>query len=758
MEQLFLTILRMSLSACPVILAVLLVRLLLTGAPKKWSYFLWSVVGFRLICPVSFQAAFSLFSAAPIQMQQMQPLQPMTPVNPVPVAEPAAAPIQIAAPEITESAVRLWPTVGIILWCVGMAALVIYSLVRVLRLRSLLLDAVIIEPGVWQSDRISTPFLMGLIHPKIYIPTGTDPETTRYVLAHERVHLSRGDHWIKLLAFLILTVHWFNPLCWLAFLLMNRDMELSCDERVLAEHGGIARAYSLSLLHFAAGRRFPGPGMLAFGEPDVKRRIQNVLHWQQPKRWATILAALLCTVAVAACAANPINDPEREAIKNVAMEAGRLSVSQSAVVDTNGQLIPGIEDLYEQQLGEVFTEDSGYIRQYADTMRQIVEHFNDDTDVLLDHQITDFKLKKLKIDGDQATAVCRVKSLQRYIPHREDGYAAVFTASRETVTYTLLKGTDGIWRVKSFDSEDYLSGTPLELGMIGNYKEKVFPTRAEACQYAASIGPSAQEDTNAESAAIRRLMNLQAADIQEFISRFSSSDPAYNDALAAAIRNAAGKAVQASDEDMISMPWYWAELYLSKNSDGGISHETIYFQEELTAPVVYAQYQNPETKVSERLRIEDETLYWLIRNNFTLTERVELSALALYWDPIHSRAADTVQRDDFLTGYDITSFYKVDTLANDVHTYDVYYWCAAYDVTDPYMFPFAGGAGLDSQGRVIGLNEEECYFIVREDGACFFTGFDVPFGFTDDESIRARALELLQNAEQQALSQGINHP
>ncbi len=757
MANLFETILRMSLSACPVILAVLLVRLLLTGASKKWSYLLWSVVGFRLICPVSFQAAFSLFSAAPMQIQQMQPLQPITPVNPVPVAEPAAAPIQITAPEITESAVRLWPTVGIILWCLGMAALVIYSLVRVLRLRSLLLDAVRIESGVWQSDRISTPFLMGLLHPKIYLPTGTDPETMRYVLAHERVHLQRGDHWVKALAFLILTVHWFNPLCWLAFLLMNRDMELSCDERVLAEHGSIARAYSLSLLHFATGRRFPGPGMLAFGEPDVKRRIQNVLRWRQPKRWATILASLLCVVAVAACAANPLNDAEREAIKNVAMEAGRLSVSQSAVVDTNGQLIPGIEDLYEQQLREVFTEDSGYIRQYADTMRLIVEGFNDDTDVLLDHQIMDFKLRKLKLNGDQATAVCRVKSLQRYIPHREDGgYDVIFAASQEKVTYTLIKGDDGQWRVQSFDSENYTFGTPLEMGILGNYKEKTFPTREEACQYAASVGPSAQEDANAEGAAIRRLMNLQAADIREFISRFSSSDPAYNDTLAAAIRNAAGKAVQASEEDMIPMPWYWAELYLSKNTGPG--SETIYFQEELTEPLVYVQYVNPETKVSERLRIEDETLYWLIRNNFTLPERVDTSALALYWDTIHSRAADTVQRSDFLTGYDITSFYKMDTLVNDVHTYDVYYWCAAYDVTDPYQFPFAGGAGLDSQGRVIGLNEEECYFIVREDGAYFFMSFETPFGYADHEDIRARCLELIQNAEQQALSQGMNHP
>ena len=312
MEPLFLTVLRMSLSASAVILAVLLIRVLLRRAPKKWFYLLWSVVGFRLCCPVSFRSAFSLFAVAPTQAHKVEQLLSEAPMAAGPTAVPSTVTVPTAAPQIPAapqmSTMHLWPTLGIIVWCIGMAALLIYSLVRILRLRALLLDAVQLELGVWQSDRITTPFLMGLIHPKIYIPTEADAETRRYVLAHERVHIRRGDHWIKAFAFLLLMVHWFNPLCWLAFVLMNRDMELSCDERVLAEHGPIARSYSLSLLHFATARRFPAPEMLAFGESDVKRRVKNVLKWKRPKRWVSISAGILCIVAVAACAANPTSD------------------------------------------------------------------------------------------------------------------------------------------------------------------------------------------------------------------------------------------------------------------------------------------------------------------------------------------------------------------------------------------------------------------------------------------------------------------
>ncbi len=578
MDGLFFSILRMSLSASVVIAAVLLVRLILTGAPKKWSYLLWSVVGFRLCCPVSFQSAFSLFSVAPEQIPRVQMNLPGVPVNAVPVIEPSMSPTPAAVTEIT-SPLHLWPTLGIALWCVGMAVLLIYSLVRVLRLRSLLLDAVHMEPGVWQSDRIASPFLMGLLHPTIYVPIGTDAETLRYVLAHERVHLRRGDHWVKALAFLLLAVHWFNPLCWLAFLLMNRDMELSCDECVLAENGSASRDYSLSLLHFATLGRFPGPGMLAFGESDVTRRVKNVLRWKQPKRWATITAALVCAAAVAACAANPKTDTEREALRNVAMEASRLSSSQSCVVDSNGALVPGVVDAYKQQLRAVFTEDSGYISQYAETMKQLVDSFDDTTDVVQEHQITECSIQKLTINGDQATLVCKVKSLQKYIPHREDGgYSVIFAASKETVTYTLQKSGEQ-WRVQSFTLDDYVFGTPFEMGILGSYREKTFLTREEACRYAASHTSEAQsEPAPDESAAIQRMQHLQGEDILQFAGSFSASDPNYNDTVAAAIRSAAVHGTPEQEEPSGLIEWYFADLYLSKLPSGGFGTGKAMFQ------------------------------------------------------------------------------------------------------------------------------------------------------------------------------------
>ena len=754
METLFLTVLRMSLSASAVILVVLMIRTVLRRAPKKWSYLLWSVVGFRLCCPVSFRSAFSLFAVAPAQAQRVEHLLSETPVAAAPTLAPSTVTLPTAAPQITTapqiSTVHLWPTLGIIVWCIGMAALLIYSLVRILRLRSLLIDAVQLEPGVWQSDRVATPFLMGLIHPKVYIPVETDAETRRYVLAHERVHLRRRDHWIKAFAFLLLMLHWFNPLCWLAFVLMNRDMELSCDERVLAEYGAFARSYSLSLLHFATAGRFPAPEMLAFGESDVKRRVKNALKWKKPKRWVTVLAAVLCVAAVAACAANPRDegeDLEREAIRSAAIQATELSTRQSQVVDANGSLLPDIADAYEEQLQEVFTEDSGYISQYTETMRLIVDHFDKNTDVVVSSDVMEFQVQNLKVDGDRATLVSRVKSLQRYIPHREDGsYAVVFAASKEKVTYTLEKGGDGKWRVASFTSEDYVFGSPKEMGFTGEYEEKTFPTREEACRYAASYAPGVQNaDTSSESMAIQRMLTLQGDDILYFASRMTPEDSAYYDAFAAALRNAAAHGAAEKEEAYSTMVWYFADLYLSALPGGGFGTgcESFHFEENLTEPVIHIYYENPQANVSERLQLEDDELYWLIRNNYTFSERVETAALAPYKDIIHRRAADTSERIDGLSGYDLISFYSVDSLSDSVHQYEVYVWYAAYHTDDPNALILAGGVGLDSQGRVIGLHEEDCYFVVRDDGVYRFMGFDVPFGY-DDASIRAHNLELVQ--------------
>jgi len=331
MEALFLKILNMSITASWIILAVLALRLLLRKAPKKYSYALWSVVAFRLCCPVSFRAAFSLLgllnfgrkpavsgAAIPAVPAGSQPSgemvyvpsdigyarQPEVHIGSEAVSEVISGSLPPASPMTSINPMQVLLFLAAAIWCAGMAALVLYSVISWLRLRYRLRKATWMAENVWQSEQVGSPFIFGLIKPKIYMPYHLDSETLRYVLEHERYHLKHGDHLIKVFAFLLLTVHWFNPLCWLAFYLMGKDMEMRCDEAVLQKNGGI-KPYGTALLSFAANRRFPLAGPLAFGESGVKSRIKNILRWKRPRLWVSVAAIALCLVALLACAANP---------------------------------------------------------------------------------------------------------------------------------------------------------------------------------------------------------------------------------------------------------------------------------------------------------------------------------------------------------------------------------------------------------------------------------------------------------------------
>ena len=322
MEAVFLKVLNMSLSAAAVTVAVLLARLLLRRAPKKWSYLLWLVVAFRLVCPVSFSAPFSLLrltaqSAAVTQSGSAASelayipqdigymAQPRVYVGTPAVSEAISGALPAATPMNSANPMQIWIALGAALWCVGMAALLLYAVISYVNLRRRLRGAVRVEDGVYETDAVRAPFILGLFAPTVYLPVGLEGEPMHYVLAHERFHIRHGDHAVKLLAFLLLCVHWFDPLIWLAFYLMCRDMEMRCDEAVLALESGITKPYSMALLAFATERRFPSPSPLCFGETGVKERIKNVLRWKKPRAWVSVCAALLCVVAVAACAANP---------------------------------------------------------------------------------------------------------------------------------------------------------------------------------------------------------------------------------------------------------------------------------------------------------------------------------------------------------------------------------------------------------------------------------------------------------------------
>ncbi len=325
MEHLFLTVLNMSLTASYIILAVLLLRLCLRRAPKKYSYALWGVVGFRLLCPFSFSSVFSLFSLRPFDMtaaqaaggaaltylpQDLALMETPQVTTGLPFLNAALNPsLPAAAPAASANPLQIWLFVGAVVWLVGVCGFLLYALLSALRLRRALRSAVRYEGDptgrVYCSEAVASPFLFGLFRPRIYLPYGLSKEAAAHVLSHERCHLKRSDHLWRLLGYLLLALHWFNPLVHLAFACLTRDMEQSCDEAVLAKDPGLRKEYCSTLLALSCRRRLPTPSPLAFGESGVKGRIKNALRCHKPKAYVTAIAAAVTALGLAACAANP---------------------------------------------------------------------------------------------------------------------------------------------------------------------------------------------------------------------------------------------------------------------------------------------------------------------------------------------------------------------------------------------------------------------------------------------------------------------
>ena len=318
MTHVFGKILEMSAVAGIVIVAVLIVRFALSKAPKKYSYILWSVVAFRLVCPVSFRSAFSLLRIVkrPESVVSTAPPAPPTPAAPVIPIEPTMPDVLPPANVHFDTATAAgtdWTAVLAVIWCVGIATMLIYAVISWFKVSKRFNNAVIMSENVWQSDKVRSPLIVGVLRPKIYIPFNLDEGALHYALAHERCHLSRFDHVVRPLAYLILALHWFNPLCWLAYFLMVKDMEMSCDEAVLKNEPDGQKEYSSTLLSFAVNKRFPMPNPLAFGETGAKKRIKNILNWRKPRTWVTVAAVVLCAAVLVACAANPtVKVPESE--------------------------------------------------------------------------------------------------------------------------------------------------------------------------------------------------------------------------------------------------------------------------------------------------------------------------------------------------------------------------------------------------------------------------------------------------------------
>jgi len=314
LDRVFAAVLSMALSAGFVVCAVLLARLALQKAPKVFSYALWAVVLFRLLCPVSFESPWSLQRVKPnsVTPDIVYAAAPQIDSG-LPALDGAVnASLPAATPETSANPMQTRMFVLEVVWLCGLAALLLYSLVTLLRVRRRLVGAVRDTGNVWLSDGVETPFVLGVFRPKIYLPSALPERERDYILLHERTHLRRGDNLVKLVFFLTLCVYWFDPLVWLAFFLCGRDMEMSCDEAVLRTLDGETRCdYSASLLRLSTGRRIVAGAPLAFGEGGVKGRIKNALNYRKPAFWAVWLSAAAVAALCFFLAANPGSEAAR---------------------------------------------------------------------------------------------------------------------------------------------------------------------------------------------------------------------------------------------------------------------------------------------------------------------------------------------------------------------------------------------------------------------------------------------------------------
>ena len=316
MSGIFLKVLNMSIAAGWLILAVILLRLLLKKAPKWTVCLLWALAALRLVVPFSLESIFSLIPSSetvPANIEMMG--KPAIDsgigvinevVNPV---VGSFAPDQNIPASVNPLQIVV-PLLGIV-WLAGIAAMLIYALISYLKLKKSVAASVPAEDGVMACDEVSSPFILGVFRPTIYLPSGMEGETREYVLDHERAHLARRDHLWKPLGFLILAVHWFNPLCWIAYVLLCRDIEAACDEKVIRSMDKEAvAAYSQALLDCSFPRKRIAACPLAFGEVGVKERVKNVLNYKKPAFWIILAAVVICIVSAVCFLTNPKKDKE----------------------------------------------------------------------------------------------------------------------------------------------------------------------------------------------------------------------------------------------------------------------------------------------------------------------------------------------------------------------------------------------------------------------------------------------------------------
>ena len=343
MDGVFKAVLGAGIQGSVVIAVVALLRLILKKVPKKYICLLWILAGLRLLMPFSVESNLSLqpdvtaVSKGEMQIQTQQTPPSEQIAEQIPVSTSPAAPESekispvggVNHPAATRNAVD-WEVISGWIWLMGVGAMGLYCLISYGLLKRRVREAVRLEGNIWVCAGLGTAFILGFVRPRIYLPVGMAAGDQPFVLRHEQTHLRRGDHWVKLMGFLALAIHWFNPLVWLGYLLLCRDLEMACDEQVVSAMDLPERkAYSAALLNCSAGSPRVAPCPVAFGETSVKARIMNVLNYKKPAFWAVILA-VAAIVFVAVCF---LTDPVQKTEKPAQSAENHLSEKEDGLLD-----------------------------------------------------------------------------------------------------------------------------------------------------------------------------------------------------------------------------------------------------------------------------------------------------------------------------------------------------------------------------------------------------------------------------------------
>lgn len=380
MAAVFLKLLNLSISASWLVLAVLVLRLGSKRSPKWVNVLLWGMVALRLVLPFSIESALSLIPSAETLSPEVVRFDPAPTItsgvefidNAV---NPSLSESFAAAPLASVNPLYVWTYLAGWVWLIGLGAMLLYALVSYLRLRRRVSVSLCVRENIYLCDAISSPFILGVVKPRIYLPSGLDEVQRQNILAHERAHLTRHDHWWKPLGFALLAVYWFNPVLWLAYALLCRDIELACDERVIRTMDESAvKAYSTVLLACSMPRKAVITCPLAFGEVGVKERVRNALHYKKPAFWVVAASVAVCVVVAVCFLTNPPTDTDaaglvgfhREQVTyaDVTDESGAQPSNVQLTAEETDAVYALLDALQYKRLGAASAMEDCYARLY----------------------------------------------------------------------------------------------------------------------------------------------------------------------------------------------------------------------------------------------------------------------------------------------------------------------------------------------------------------------------------------------------------